>query len=291
MILWPDALIDALARRKAVIVIGSGVSRNSVGAGGKHPPTWKQFLDIALARLPPPRTGSRHIAATIKGGDFLSACEWLKNRLGVDWVPLLRAEFQAPAYAPSDFHNAIYKLDSRITLTPNFDKIYDTLAQGLSAGTVIVKTQEERDVSELLRKSIPVILKYHGTIDRPASMIFTRDEYARAAVEHASFYALLDALIMTHTFIFVGCGTSDPDVQLLLSQYRFQQLNAPPHYMILPRPVSGDVLTSLKNCYNLEVLTYRIAAGDDHVELLDSLRECANQVELRQQQLALELSW
>jgi hypothetical protein len=239
MISWPHHLRDALARRKAVLVIGSGISRNSVGIAGKQPPTWREFLERAFLELP--ARGASHIKRAIKSGDLLTACEWLKSRLGANWNDLLREEFLTPAYTPNDFHRALYKLDIRTVLTPNFDRIYDSYAGVESHNTVIVKTYLERDVSECLRANMPVILKYHGTIDSPNNMIFTRGEYARARVQHASFYRLLDALILTNTFLFVGCGTSDPDLQLLLEQYKFEQHQPPSHYIVLPGPVTKDL--------------------------------------------------
>ena len=43
MIVWPLHLIDELARRRSIIFLGSGVSKNSAGIAGKRPPLWKEF--------------------------------------------------------------------------------------------------------------------------------------------------------------------------------------------------------------------------------------------------------
>ena len=37
---WPNSLINDIARRRCVIFLGSGISRNSVNATGLHPKTW-----------------------------------------------------------------------------------------------------------------------------------------------------------------------------------------------------------------------------------------------------------
>ena len=51
MIEWNAELIDAIARRRSVIVIGSGVSRNATNAAGVRPETWEGFLSIASQDL------------------------------------------------------------------------------------------------------------------------------------------------------------------------------------------------------------------------------------------------
>ena len=44
MIDWPEYLIEAIARRKSVLFLGSGISANSCNDAGKHPLTWEAFL-------------------------------------------------------------------------------------------------------------------------------------------------------------------------------------------------------------------------------------------------------
>jgi hypothetical protein len=65
MIDWPQQLIDDLARRRAIVMIGSGVSRHSVGTGGDRPPTWHGFLEAALGLCNP---SPRYIRTAIRQG-------------------------------------------------------------------------------------------------------------------------------------------------------------------------------------------------------------------------------
>ena len=49
MINWPNQLVEDLARRRAVLFLGAGVSRNSLSANRlKRPPEWSEFLRTAL---------------------------------------------------------------------------------------------------------------------------------------------------------------------------------------------------------------------------------------------------
>jgi len=212
MINWPNIVIDDIARRRAVLFLGAGVSKNSLGIDNvSRPPSWMEFLNDGISKC----TGNtKHIRKLINDGDLLTACEIIKDKLDEEWFNLLREKFITPQYKPSRLHESLFKLDLRLVFTYNFDKIYDTYAQSASNNTIQSKNYYDIDLSRVLRGDNRAIVKVHGTIDEPSQMIFTRKEYIQARHKNHTFYTILDALTITHTFIFVGCGLSDPDVQL-----------------------------------------------------------------------------
>jgi hypothetical protein len=196
MINWPDQLIADIARRRAVLMIGSGVSRHSIGDTGVHPPTWRGFLEAALIRCHP---APKHIKNAIKRGQYLDACEWLKKYAEDDWVSILRSSFVDPKFQPAEIHKLLYQLDCRIVLTPNFDLIFDGYAKTESQQTILVKNYDDDDLIDGIRRNDRLVLKVHGSIDEPNKMIFTKSDYAAARTKYSSFYSLLDALIRLRT--------------------------------------------------------------------------------------------
>ena len=78
MISWPDQLIKDLRVDALSLCLAPVCQKILLGEGGETPLTWRQFLDKALEKAPPK---SRHIVKAIKSGDYLSACEWIKNRM------------------------------------------------------------------------------------------------------------------------------------------------------------------------------------------------------------------
>jgi hypothetical protein len=111
MIDWGENLLDDFARRRAVLVVGSGVSNHAVGTGGLRPPDWRTFLERAVAECPGGDTDE--INKALAAGDFLHACEWLKKRFDERWTPYLRKTFQAPRFQPSELHKLLIRLDQR----------------------------------------------------------------------------------------------------------------------------------------------------------------------------------
>lgn len=289
MINWPLQLVDEIARRRAIIFLGSGVSKNSLGIGDKRPPLWKEFLEIGQTRIVD-RKVIKEVSKLIRESDLLNACEILQDALGAaNWEKLILEEFINPQYKPADIHSSIFKLDSRLVITQNFDKIYDTYALAASKGTVIVKSYDADDISNFIRIRQRLVIKAHGSIDSPKYMVFTKGDYARARYNYSAFHALLDGLMLTHTCIFLGCGTADPDIQVLLERNLQLHPTSNPHYIVMGSNFSSGYLRAIKKTMNLEVLQYN--SRDNHIELQKSLGILVEAVELRKSELAINRDW
>lgn len=287
MIIWPTSLIEDIARRKCVLVLGSGVSKNSTNSDGRRPKDWKEFLNSASEHI----NGKTVIRKQILSGDYLTACELIKKELGRDdYNTLVRDEFLTPAFQPANIHRHIFNLDSRIVITPNFDKIYDTYANTVSHGNIIVKKYNETDVADCVRRPEPIIIKIHGSVESPDHLIFTRKDYAEARTKHRDFYHLIDALSITHTFIFIGCGTNDPDIRLILEDYSFRFSQNKKHYIIMPRnAIHLKVREIISETMSLKALLYD--PKDNHNELTNSLEDLVIEVELKRDDLARTRKW
>lgn len=288
MIQWPGSLVKDIARRRAVVVVGSGISRNSQNSTGERPKTWRMLLDRLAGEITP----NQHIRQLLNMGDYLTACDVIKrNMKDHQFKGILREEFIDPRFQPSPFHEEIFKLDARIVATPNFDKIYDTFANQQSGSSTIIKNHYDHDVAEIIRTTNRIILKIHGTIDSPDRLIFTREEYAEARQQYRNFYRLLESLAVTNTFIFLGCGIADPDIQLLMEDTCYRHRASPPHYFILPgRSVHKDVQRTYEGTMNLEFVTYPSSKGN-HQALLHGLRDLVRRVEEEREAIKTTMNW
>ena len=273
---WPKSLISDLLRRQAVVVLGAGVSKNSLARNGaRRPPLWTEFLEAGVARVGRQRT--QHIKKAIRDGDLLHACEWLKRRMDDDWIEFLRDQFVTPQYQKSELHDKLFRLDQRVTLSLNIDNIYETFVLAQTDGKTVSKRFYDEDVHNFLRDYADYIIKIHASIDAPNNIIFSQEDYARARTKYASFYHVLDACILSHTLLFVGCGVADPDVNLLLENQNFKFPQSQPHYMITSSKVNRDMEESLRKNRNVKCIKYD--PRDSHVELLELVEDIAQTVE------------
>lgn len=293
MISWPIELVTDIARRKCVLYIGSGVSANSISSDGtKHPATWEAFLRNILTKRSDELVSQLSIInELLDKKDYLMACEIIVNQIGsVDFGNLAVDEFRRPGFQVSTIHDVIYSLDSKIVITPNVDKIYDQCASLNSNSTVVIKRYHE-DIAPFLRQPDYLVIKAHGCIDDPPNMVFTHGQYNHARYKYASFYRVLDALLLTNTFIFIGCGIADPDIQLTLENSNFSFPNCKPHYFITSKGgVNDEIAKSLLNNRNIKILTYDNLDGS-HKELLSELQSLAIQVDINRQEISTNVTW
>ena len=293
MISWPEELVADIARRKCVLYLGSGVSANSLSADGtKRPPTWDAFLrGILDKRATELNAEIPVIDDLLTKRDYLTACEIIVDKLSErDFGELAADEFRRPGYQPSEIHEVIYGLDSKLVITPNIDKIYDQCTNINSRGTVVTKKYYE-DIAPFLRQSDYLVIKAHGCVDDSQHIVFTHKQYNTARYQYASFYRLLDALLLTNTFIFIGCGLTDPDIQLTLENSNFSFPNCKPHYFITSAgSVPDEVAKSLLNNRNIKILTYDNSDGT-HKELLEDLKRLSPLVDAKRHEFASKASW
>lgn len=287
---WPDEIVTKLAKRRAILILGSGISANSVGTDGKRPPTWEEFIQRAKVKISNKNT-IKYINTLLKEKDYLTACEVLVNQLGQNgFEKIIKEEFLTPKYESHEIHKNIFLLDSKIVITPNVDKIYEIYAQGETQGNTLVKKYYDSDLVNEIKSDTRIILKMHGTIDESAKMIFTRSQYANARYEYASFYKILEALSLNYLFIFLGCGFSDPDIQLVLENYSFTFPNSPSHYFVTAKEeINDEFIKIIKDNRNLDIITY--SKKNNHKELHDALKDLVGLVENERDKIAQSRDW
>lgn len=281
MINWPDSLINDLAEGRCVVFLGSGVSNNAQNAGGSRPKTWRALLEEANSRIAD-ATKKKVIKNCLARYDYLMACELVKRAMGNDaFNDFLHAEFQTPRFQAAEVHRDIFRLDAPVVITPNFDKIYDTYVTTEAGGTIPILNYYSDSIIDNIRNGKPIVLKIHGTIDERERLIFSKKDYALRRNENAKFYKLLESLILTKTFLFLGAGLSDPDIQLLLENYSYQYGHTRKHYFVIhDKEYSDDELSIYGETLNLAFLKYDWSKRTrSHQDFLDSVHDLVQRVE------------
>lgn len=286
---WPSSLINDIARRRCVIFLGSGISRNSSNVDGKHPKTWEEALKYGMQQLE--KKVQDNVKSHIKSKNFLMACELIRHKMGRDsFISFLQDEFLNPRFKPADIHKEIFDLDSRIVITPNFDSIYDVYARSETDGNILVKHYYDDDVADCIRNDRRLILKIHGDIGAANHLIFTKIDYAKARTNYRNFYSIIEALLLTHTFIFLGAGLNDPDITLLLEDYNFKYGFTRKHYFVIPKNELTNIeRTIYEGSMGLQFLEYD--PKNNHIELLNSIKELKSKVEEERHKISDTNNW
>lgn len=119
--------------------------------------------------------------------------------------------------------------------------------------------------------------------------VFGRGKYAEARVTYAPFYHLVDALLLTNTFVLLGCGLNDPDFWLLFENFSYRFPNAPPHYMTYADGSHEELEELVHDTQKLKFLKY--SRAHDHKELEESLATLLIEVEKERQEMGASLNW
>jgi hypothetical protein len=64
------------------------------------------------------------------------------------------------------------------------------------------------------------IIKLHGDIDHPSSLVLTRSDYAAYASRHTDFIQQLQVSINGFTVLFIGFGLRDPNFRRIFTDAR-----------------------------------------------------------------------
>lgn len=281
--MWPDALVGEVARRRCVLFLGAGVSASATDAEGCHPKTWSEFLRDAAA-LVADKTKVKAISGLIDDRRYLLALEAIAAESDTaDYQYFLTREFNNPGFNASDLHKTILEIDSRIVITTNFDKIYERLCLSHGNEGYKVLPYYSNSLGDEIRSDTRIIIKAHGTIDDVQKMVFTKAEYHAAKRAHGGFYEMLRAIFLTHTVIFIGCSLDDPDLLLTLEDVRITASGTKPHYVLVREGKSTSwEYRDWHASYNIRALEY----GPDHTDLTLALQDLRTRVaDIRSTQL------
>jgi SIR2-like domain len=144
-------------------------------------------------------------------------------------------------------HAALVRLDLPLLFTTNYDELIE--AAHLEAGLQLrVSISEEQFKARRTENQARHLIKLHGSIDQPETIVLTRTDYARARADRKEMFSFLRSEMIETAFLFVGFSLSDPNFNLLHDDIRLVYgMNVPASYTIQGRrnPVKERYLRSI----------------------------------------------
>lgn len=261
-IIWPDTVVHAATHNSLVLFVGAGVSASCSNDLGNFPPNWTELLRTLSQKVSLEIDEKQELVDLINSGHLLDAAELLSFKstdagYPADFTKVLTDAISGPKahrFQPSDWHIAIGNINPPIIVTTNYDKIIEQ-ADGLDYATA---TYDSHDIDSLIRSGTPTLIKLHGTVDAPSSIILSRSDYARLHRDGTLALDVVRALMLTHTFLFVGYSLSDPDIRALLQDVfaARSHRNTCPHYWFTSDSLSAYNRKAHLHCYGIQAVTY-----------------------------------
>ena len=243
-----------IARGEWVLFAGSGISRSS------GLPLWGELVQKMGERL----------GAEIESQDPLEVASFFEIELGRNaLISFLQENLGSPNCTPSFLHNRLLHLHPNTIVTTNFDNILERALQqeGISY-SLIVSNQDLALAAGHLR-----VVKPHGDLEQPDSIIFTQRDYDRYPTQELVNMALC-TLAAQYPFLFVGYGLNDPDLKQQLQRVLDAQKRlARSHYLIL------DKVSNIKRRTLLEEKQVKVLALGSYDNLEPFLTDLSNEAE------------
>lgn len=268
--IWPDNLVEELAYRRCIIFIGSGVSATAKNDKGESPEVWSTFLEnIKDLMKNPSNDDKRFVKKMLEEKNYLLALQAIHDLCDSgEYSNYLKNNYLRKNYTPSKIHKYIKEIDSKIVVTTNFDKLYETACSDFQ-GYVVFDYTQTKSIVGCIKSPENIIIKAHGNIDDTAKIVFTAEQYYAAQEKYPEFYILLSALFLTHTVVFLGYSLQDPDINLLLQFLHNTAHESCPHYLVSKTGNSLQLINHWKKTYNVSLIEY----GDSYECFEESIEE------------------
>lgn len=118
-------------------------------------------------------------------------------------------------------------LPSNGAITLNYDTLFETASEDAGSPRTVIPGDQPDDRTAASQKWL---LKLHGSVDKPETIVLTRDDYLGYSATREALSALVKAHLITHHLLFVGFGLADDHFHEIVHDVR----------RALPAKKSGD---------------------------------------------------
>lgn len=217
-------------------------------------------------------------------GDYLTLAEYyhlekdglleLQRHLQLKWKKSQKEVLASPV------HRALVALKCKLIYTTNFDGFIEQAHRGLNQRYRTIRSA--KDLVDLPDDRVHIV-KLHGDLSSPSTMVFTETSY----FERLSFEAPLDvklrADVLGKSLLFIGYSLSDTNIRYLLFRLQRQWEKEvkpelrPKAYVFMGRP--NQVLSRVLDKRGVEpIVADTTNESESLADFLTALRQRANEI-------------
>ena len=203
-----NTIAERLWDNQASLLVGAGFSKNAQRrTGAKLPPNWDELGDMFFEK------SRNHKAkwADRAYANVLRLAEDVENMCGRSaLIELIKSAINDDLLDPSDSHMQLLALPWQDVYTTNYDSLLERSATRLKEQNKRYYTTI-RNNQEIGMASSPFLMKLHGDIGDPASIIITEEDYRKYPGSHQAMINHIQNTIMTRTLVLIGFSGNDPN--------------------------------------------------------------------------------
>lgn len=185
-------LTKEILKKRLAIFIGAGCSMD-VGL-----PSWKQLLENLIAKY----------GIKTKENNLLKLASRIERSIGrSNLVDEISDTCRVPQKPEGSTHKLLTELDVNLYITTNYDHLLEEAFRQKGIQPHVVHTDQDLPV---LNPTAKTIVKLHGDIDSPSSLVCTERDYRQYKTNNRGFVEWLKAKDAELTILFLGTSFDDP---------------------------------------------------------------------------------
>lgn len=276
----PDDLIKHVAQQNSIVFVGAGLS-SGLGLPG-WPQLIRQLIDWCVAQgiSLPNKADIEHLLNEKR--DLLAAATALRSKMGDDkYCRFMEEVFLRPNLEPTEIHELIAKIPFVAAATSNYDPFVEKGYSKAHPGQLfkVFTHADHEELGTALNAKRYFVLKAHGTIERPETIVLDSKDYSRLIHNSEGYRMFLRALFLHRNVLFLGFSMTDPELLLLLGELSaIFDRHIPTHYALMD--VSDTTQTEqeqFQENYGVKIIPYTPSAVD-HPEVKSFLVELDEKV-------------
>ena len=203
-----DTIAGRLIDGHACLFVGAGFSKNAtVLPGGRMPVDWNELGDLFIEKA----RGHKPDELERKYTNVLRLAEEVECTIGrAELLNLISDAINDEKLEPSDIYMELLSFPWKDVFTTNYDTLLDRTAQ-------LLDEQGKRVYSLITAphligtSSQPFLMKLHGDIKDPDSIIITEEDYRKYPLQHQAMINHIQHSIMLETLVLIGFSGNDPN--------------------------------------------------------------------------------
>jgi hypothetical protein len=236
-----NELQSIIERDDLILFAGAGLSAQARTADGQHPPLWRELMEKMVAWCQRENLISdehgHQILELVNEGWLLDAGQEIEEAFK-DTSPaaLKRCLTEVLLYDSAETTRAHWlatKVRFRAFLTTNYDDFIED-AYVRTQRRALMKFYEDthEGVLDAWRNRQTFILKIHGDVSHPQSIVLGSRSYERVLYENEKYSRSLETLIGGSSLLFIGFGGTDPNLEHILSRASMFDGRSKRHWML-----------------------------------------------------------
>ncbi len=204
-------LATELIRGKASIFVGAGFSKNANNINVNKSNgfmLWGQLI-LELAKELFPYMSDNELKVKI-AGEYLYIAQLYKEKFSEEtFIEKVAKAIPDAEHLPSDLHKKLFALPWNEVITTNQDTLIERTYNelGIKYGAII----NDNDIARISRFLNKRIIKLHGTINEPESIIFSENDYLNYKSKNPLLDLVTKSIFAQNTVVFIGFSMNDPN--------------------------------------------------------------------------------